>query len=188
MWKSYRYPIQKIDALRYVVLYHYGVILDMDLEGKRGLGPLRRFEFVARAAYPTGFSMDFIMASRGNAYVGELVNNLKRYNRHWLGLPYPTVMFSTGLPLATLRTTIHSLQTDREDLKILAGTRENPKMHSPHGDVSTPTFNHLGSSSWCSYDAAMIVRLGKDVGAMFPCLALLRSVICRTKRRRVALR
>lgn len=24
MWKSYPYPIQKIDALRYMVLYHYG--------------------------------------------------------------------------------------------------------------------------------------------------------------------
>lgn len=24
MWQTYRYPIQKIDALRYMVLYHYG--------------------------------------------------------------------------------------------------------------------------------------------------------------------
>jgi len=24
MWRSYRYPIQKIDSLRYMVLYHYG--------------------------------------------------------------------------------------------------------------------------------------------------------------------
>lgn len=24
MWESYRYPIQKIDSLRYMILYHYG--------------------------------------------------------------------------------------------------------------------------------------------------------------------
>ncbi|KAL2165895.1 hypothetical protein VTG60DRAFT_3613 [Thermothelomyces hinnuleus] len=191
MWKSYRYPIQKIDALRYMVLYHYGgVILDMDLECKRGLGPLRRFEFVAPAAHPTGFSIGFMMANSGNAYVGELVNNLKRYNRHWLGLPYPTVMFSTGCHYAS---TIHSLQPDREDLKILAGTRENPKMHSLNGNVSTPIFNHLGSSSWHSYDAAMIVRLGKGIGshvALFGVAAVCVAffVIRWTKRRRVALR
>ncbi|AEO58225.1 hypothetical protein MYCTH_2305421, partial [Thermothelomyces thermophilus ATCC 42464] len=65
-------------------------------------------------------------------------------------------------------------------------------MHSLHGNVSTPIFNHLGSSSWHSYDAAMIVRLGKGIGSHVPlfgvaavCAAFF--VIRRTKRRRVAL-
>lgn len=124
-WKSYRYLVQRVDALRYMVLYHYGgmfslldfrlhklsnwnpltgdigVILDMDLECKRALGPLRRFEFVAPAAHPTGFSIGFMMASKRNEYVGSLVANLPRYNRHWLGLPYPAVMFSTGCHYAS---------------------------------------------------------------------------------------
>lgn len=34
-------------------------------------------------------------------------------------------------------------------------------MHNLNGDVVTPLFHHLGSSSWHSYDAAMIVSLGK---------------------------
>ena len=133
MWRSYRYPIQRIDALRYMVLYHHGgihitshqppastppylplslcstnsnhrhtgVILDMDLQCKRALGPLRRFDFVAPAAHPTGFSVGFMMASKRNAYVGQLVANLPRYDKHWLGLPYPTVMFSTGCHYAS---------------------------------------------------------------------------------------
>jgi mannosyltransferase OCH1-like enzyme len=132
MWLSYRYPIQRIDALRYMALYHYGgmygtctvpsttpylpphpplpspnnphhtgVILDMDLQCKRALGPFRRFAFVAPAAHPTGFSVGFLMASKRNAYVGQLVANLPRYNKHWLGLPYPTVMFSTGCHYAS---------------------------------------------------------------------------------------
>ena len=73
----------------------------MDLQCKRAFGPLRRFEFVAPAAHPTGFSIGFMMASKGNAYVRQLVDNLQRYNRHWLGLPYPTVMFSTGCHYAS---------------------------------------------------------------------------------------
>jgi hypothetical protein len=101
-WEDYRYPIQRIDALRYLVLYHYGgVILDMDLQCKRALGPLRRFEFVAPAAHPTGFSVGFMMASKGNAFVGEIVKSLGAYNRWWFGLPYPTVMFSTGCHFAS---------------------------------------------------------------------------------------
>jgi len=166
MWKTYRYPIQRIDALRYMVLYQYGgVVLDMDLQCKRGFGPLRRFEFVAPAAHPTGFSIGFMMASKGNAYVRQLVDNLKRYNRHWLGLPYPTVMFSTGCHYAS---TIHTLQRNRADLKIIAGPKENPKLHSLNGHVSTPIFDHLGSSSWHSYDAAMIVSLGRHHGWKLP--------------------
>lgn len=129
MWESYQFPIQRIDALRYMVLYHYGgelclplaapspgpgaasqqplltvfpgVILDMDLQCRRALGPLRRFDFVAPAAHPTGFSVGFMMASQRNPFVGALVRNLRPYNRAWLGLPYPTVMFSTGCHYAS---------------------------------------------------------------------------------------
>lgn len=73
----------------------------MDLQCKRAFGPLRRFEFVAPAAHPTGFSIGFMMASKANPYVGALVANLERYNRNWLGLPYPAVMFSTGCHYAS---------------------------------------------------------------------------------------
>ncbi|KAK4096451.1 glycosyltransferase family 32 protein [Parathielavia hyrcaniae] len=163
MWTTYRYPIQKIDALRYMVLYHYGgAVLDMDLQCKRAFGPLRRFRFVAPAAHPTGFSIGFMIASKGNPFVGKLVENLPRYNRQWLGLPYPTIMFSTGCHYAS---TIHAFQHDRTELKVLAGPRGNPGLHSLNGRVSTPLFHHLGSSSWHSYDAAMIVSLGRQHGA-----------------------
>jgi hypothetical protein len=61
-------------------------------------------------------------------------------------------------------------------------------MHSLNGPVSTPIFNHLGSSSWHSYDAAMIVSLGKSHGFKLPILFIFSSaltffVIRRIKRR-----
>ena len=68
----------------------------MDLQCRRSLGPLRRFKFVAPLAYPTGFSISFVMSSRHNEYLRTLVENLKVYNHRWLSLPYVTVMFSTG--------------------------------------------------------------------------------------------
>ena len=101
-WDSYPFLIQKVDALRYMVLYEYGgAILDMDLRCKRALGPLRRFGFVAIEAVPVGFSSGFMMAERQNPLVGAIVNSLGDYNRRWLGLPYPTVMFSTGCHFAS---------------------------------------------------------------------------------------
>lgn len=34
-------------------------------------------------------------------------------------------------------------------------------MHRLNGDVVTPLFHHLGASSWHSFDAALIVSLGR---------------------------
>ncbi|KAG6006851.1 hypothetical protein E4U21_006658 [Claviceps maximensis] len=160
LWDNYHYPVERIDALRYMLLSAYGgVILDMDLKCKRALGPLRRFSFVAPEAHPTGFSIGFMMASKGNAFVGDIVRNLPVYNKDWLGLPYPTVMFSTGCHFASV---IHVYESNRTDLKILPGP-----LHSLNGKVSTPIFDHLGSSSWHSYDAKLIVTIGNRINLIF---------------------
>ncbi|KAG6009075.1 hypothetical protein E4U43_000057 [Claviceps pusilla] len=160
LWDNYHYPVERIDALRYMLLSAYGgVILDMDLKCKRALGPLRRFSFVAPEAHPTGFSIGFMMASKDNAFVGDIVRNLTVYNKDWLGLPYPTVMFSTGCHFASV---IHVYESNRTDLKILPGP-----LHSLNGKVSTPIFDHLGSSSWHSYDAKLIVTVGNRINLIF---------------------
>lgn len=136
----------------------------MDLDCRRSLGPLRRFEFVAPAANPVGFSNGMMMAAKRHPFVGELVNNLKRFNLHWFGLPYATVMFSTGCHYASV---IHTVQKNRSALKILTGTKETPYLHRLNGDVVTPLFHHLGASSWHSFDAALIVSLGKIDGRVW---------------------
>ncbi|KAH8801405.1 putative glycosyl transferase [Xylogone sp. PMI_703] len=159
MWDEYKYPIQRVDSLRYMVLYEYGgAVLDMDLHCRRSLGPLRRFGFTAPAAHPVGFSNGMMMAGKRHPFIEQLVSNLPIYDRNWLWLPYPTVMFSTGCHYAS---TIHSLQKDREGLRILSGTEENPNLNRLNGDVITPLFHHLGASSWHSFDASFIVKVGK---------------------------
>ncbi|KAH0499680.1 hypothetical protein TgHK011_006857 [Trichoderma gracile] len=158
MWDNYAYPVQRIDALRYMLLYEYGgVVLDMDLKCTRALGPLRRFSFVAPEAYPAGFSIGFMMANRRNDFVGALVGNLETYNKRWLGLPYATVMFSTGCHYASV---MHAAQPQpgRGELKILPAP-----MHSLNGRVKTPIFEHLGSSSWHSYDARFFMSLRREL-------------------------
>ncbi|CAK7567179.1 MAG: hypothetical protein SEPTF4163_005141 [Sporothrix epigloea] len=170
VWDSYPFLIQKVDALRYMVLYEYGgVVLDMDLRCKRALGPLRRFGFVAIEAVPVGFSSGFMMAERHNPLVGAIVDSLPDYNRRWLGLPYPTVMFSTGCHFAS---TIHALQKDRSEYKVLRGPVDNPDMHKLNGAVSTPIFDHLGSSAWHSFDGRFIIMLRRALPWIFPVLLL----------------
>ncbi|KAH6603646.1 glycosyltransferase [Trichoderma cornu-damae] len=175
MWDSYTYPVERIDALRYMLLYeHGGVVLDMDLKCRRALGPLRRFNFVAPEAHPVGFSIGFMMASRRNDFIGSIVDNLATYNKHWLGLPYATVMFSTGCHYASV---IHLYQQDRSELKILPGP-----MHSLNGHVTTPIFEHLGSSSWHSYDAKFITSLGRRLHYIgFFCVGVVLALLVRRR-------
>ncbi|CAM1505633.1 Fc.00g112700.m01.CDS01 [Cosmosporella sp. VM-42] len=187
-WDGYQLPIQRVDTLRYMILYEYGgIILDMDIQCKRALGPLRRFEFVAPAAFPTGFSVSFLMSSKHNEFIKALVDKwLKLYDRNWFWTPYATVMFSTGGHFASQ---IHVMWPKRADLKILAGPKDNPKLHSINGPVSTPLFNHLGSSSWHSYDGLFITSIGKygkwiGLGAVVGLVGILLYTMRSSRRRR----
>ncbi|KAE8153968.1 glycosyl transferase [Aspergillus avenaceus] len=159
-WENYPYLVQKVDALRYMVLYKFGgVILDLDLVCKRSLEPLRRFDFVAPAAHPAGFSIGMLLSSPNNSFVGDLIHNLPRFNRRWLLLPYATVMFSTGCHYAS---TIYTMKADRSSLRILSGPPDNPTMHMLNGLVDTPLFRHLGTSSWHANDALFLKRIERE--------------------------
>jgi mannosyltransferase OCH1-like enzyme len=147
-WTSYPYAIQRADSLRYLILYHYGgIFLDLDLHCRRSLGPLRRFEFISPAAYPVGISNGFLMASVHHPFIKVLVDQLPLFNRNFL-LPYATVMFSTGCMYISAQ---YSLYNDRCSLRLL-----DYKHHRLSGHVTTPLFNHDGSSSWHSKDALLI--------------------------------
>ena len=69
---------------------------------------------------------------------------------------------------------------DRSSLKILAGPKDDFKLHTINGRVSTPLFNHLGSSSWHSYDGLFIMLLGKYIKWIIPVLvvSLVGSILC----------
>ncbi|RAL14187.1 glycosyltransferase family 32 protein [Aspergillus homomorphus CBS 101889] len=153
-WESYPALVQRVDALRYMVLHTYGgAILDMDLACRRSLEPLRQFDFVAPAAHPVGISIGMMLATPNNSYVRDLVYSLPTFNRRWSLLPYITIMFSTGCHYAS---TIFTLQSNRTSLRVLAGTPERPSLHMLNGFVNTPLFQHLGSSSWHGRDAQWI--------------------------------
>ncbi|KAH8426859.1 glycosyltransferase family 32 protein [Aspergillus melleus] len=150
LWESYPYLVQRVDALRYMVLYKYGgAILDFDLVCRRPLDPLRQFDFVAPAAHPAGFSIGMMLASPNHSFLADLVHHLPAFNRRWFLLPYATVMFSAGCHYAS---TIYTMQRNRTSLRILSGPPTDPNMHMLNGFVDTPLFQHLGTSSWHAHD------------------------------------
>ncbi|KAI9006038.1 nucleotide-diphospho-sugar transferase [Gaertneriomyces semiglobifer] len=157
-WQSYKYPIQKADSLRYLVLYTYGgTYLDMDLQCRRPLDAFRKFPFVAPAAHPVGISNGFMMTAPAHPFIEQLIQNLQLFNR-WFISSYPTVMFSTGCMYVSSH---HAIASDRQDLKVLGG--ENNRLS---GRVTTPLFTHWGASSWHQGDARVFKVLGNIVKAI----------------------
>lgn len=90
---------------RYAVLQEYGgYYIDLDIECTRPLNFLARYPVVLPKTWPVGFSNDFLAAEPDSAFMRSLVSSLPRWNLN-LWLKYPTVMFSTGPMLVTLKVT-----------------------------------------------------------------------------------
>ncbi|OAV98966.1 hypothetical protein, variant 2 [Puccinia triticina 1-1 BBBD Race 1] len=152
---DYRHTIQRADALRYFVLHHYGgIFLDMDLECRRSLGPLRRFPIVNINASPVGVSNGFMMAQAKHPFLEQLIKSLQYYDHTWFGVPYFDIMLSTG-PMFLSTEHLHFPADHRStQLRVLA-----ERQHRLNGRVATPLFRHLGASSWHQGDAKLFLKI-----------------------------
>lgn len=95
-YHSYPYPIQRIDLLKYFLLYHFGgVYMDLDIACRRPLEPLLEFAAWIPKASPMGVNNDLIAARPGHPLLEYMTGRLPDRNR-WLGSEWLTVFWSTG--------------------------------------------------------------------------------------------
>lgn len=96
---SYPYPIQRVDAFRYFVLYHYGgCYLDLDVSTRRRLDGLLQYPAIL-AKRPIGFTNDFMAAMPRHPFFLQLMRNLPANQKCGIfcfGLPSLVVMVTTG--------------------------------------------------------------------------------------------
>lgn len=156
-WKSYKYPIERADAIRYFVLAHYGgVYIDLDDGCKRRLDPLMSVPAFARSTSPSGISNDVLGSVPGHPFFLKAIHNLKKYNRSWI-LPYITIMFSTG-PLylsVILEKYFREKTNDDPTVKIL--------LQSDYKGHPNSFFQISRGSSWHKDDAHFIKTLGRHI-------------------------
>ncbi|KAF4550389.1 Glycosyltransferase sugar-binding region containing DXD motif-containing protein 2 [Elsinoe fawcettii] len=95
-YDSYRYPIQRIDAFKYFVLWHYGgVYMDMDIACRRSLDPLLHFPAWFPKATPLGVNNDLMAARPSHPVLRRMIDGLHVRNINYL-FPYITIWLSTG--------------------------------------------------------------------------------------------
>ncbi|KAM5380088.1 hypothetical protein ACJZ2D_003735 [Fusarium nematophilum] len=106
-WDNYPFPIQRADAIRYFVLYHYGgIYLDMDTICNETI-PFHQIEAdgaehhaVFKSTTPTGVSNDLMISSARHPLFTATISNLLFFNgitRFWSALlPHAAIMVSAG--------------------------------------------------------------------------------------------
>jgi len=181
-WESYPSVVQRADALRYFVLHKYGgVFLDMDLFCRHPLDPLmahleavtphqhkrpaqggmyilaesgHTHMLLAPKANPIGVSNGFIISSRGHPLLSQMIAFLPRFNLSFI-LSYATVMFSTGCMYISAHMQLFVRRRwGRSTVFVLDGVE-----NMLNGNVDTPLFRHLGTSSWHASDAKFIRKI-----------------------------
>ncbi|GAB7345785.1 hypothetical protein MBLNU457_4051t1 [Dothideomycetes sp. NU457] len=168
-YEAYRQPIQKANILRYAVLYHYGgVYLDLDVDCLAPLDNLLYLPLLTPGAYPAGVNNAFILARPQHPFLGALLQAAPSLDLRW-PLPYVENMLSTGCMFFSNRWMAHvrALQAKKDEMSpndqvfIISDETGNMDPHMLRGKVTTPLFTHHGASSWHSWDAAVIVLIGK---------------------------
>lgn len=95
-YDTYKHPIQRVDALKYFALYHYGgVYMDLDVACRRPLEPLLQFPAWFPEASPLGVNNDLMASMPRHPVLLDMTSALA--GRNWnLLFPYLTIFWSTG--------------------------------------------------------------------------------------------
>jgi hypothetical protein len=174
---NYRYPIQRADAIRYFVLYHYGgIYMDLDIGCRRSIDPLLVYPVILPKTIPVGVSNDLMFAEKGHPFLKQTTENLKSFDYSWL-LNYPTVMFSTGPMFVSAQYGLYV----RENFDVaMSQVRILPKAlygkNIKPSDAPHAFFSHFYASSWHDDDAAFINFLN-TWGKLMMCLGLFILII-----------
>jgi mannosyltransferase OCH1-like enzyme len=174
VYDSYEYPIQRADAIRYFVLYHYGgVYMDLDIgcsskstsssTPSYSLDDILKFPAVVPKTDPIGYSNDFMASRPRHPFFKTLIMNLQEWN-HWYMFPYLTVFFSTG-PMFLNFQVWWWRESGLESVWVL-----DPQLYS---DGPAKIFNHLRGSTWHEWDAKLI----KFIYSVYLESSLLKAII-----------
>jgi mannosyltransferase OCH1-like enzyme len=95
-YDAYRYPIQRVDAVKYFLLWHYGgIYMDMDIACRRSMDPLLPFPAWFPEASPLGVNNDLMATRSRHPVIRLMLENLHARNLNLI-FPYLTIFWSTG--------------------------------------------------------------------------------------------
>lgn len=147
-YDGYKHPIQRIDAVKYFVLWHYGgVYMDLDVDCRRPLDPLLQFPAWFPKTTLLGVNNDVFAARKQHPVIGEMTAQLIPRDVN-LAFPYLTVYFSTGPQFAS------------DILKKWFVDGRDVKPYRPGADKTSGGEYLLASARLCHCELALMKQQG----------------------------
>lgn len=174
---GYTYPIQRADAIRYFILYHFGgIYVDLDIGCLKPMDPLLIHSVILPKTLPVGVSNDLMFSVKRHPFFAQTIHNLITFDHSWV-LNYPTVMFSTGPMFLSIQYGLFTSSRafsgmGASSIRILSQAFYGK--NAKEGEAPNSFFSHFYGSSWHADDAAFISFLGSwGKGLMWVGLAVL---------------
>lgn len=171
---SYPDNIQRVDAVRYLILYEFGGIYsDLDIICIRSLEPLLCHEVAIPATKPCGYSNDLMLAEPKHPFFLQTIYSLEKAHHHFSKhkfLPrHFRIMLSTGSLYLTRQ---HQIFPHKEKVFIIPG-----QLYS--GSTETSFVRHTVGNSWHGWDSRLLGLVHESgwivllLGVLFLCAVYL---------------
>jgi mannosyltransferase OCH1-like enzyme len=164
---TYWFEIQRVDAFRYILLYHLGgIYIDMDtgcsksfnilLDVLEALDPQSIHLAGLPATQPNGVSNDFMISTKGHPLFSQLISRLSLFNHNYI-LYTLTVMLSAGPPYLTFNAYLFDRSSQTASVRII------------EEKVYSPLFLWFANGgSWHGRDAPIIAFIYEFLRALNP--------------------
>ena len=170
-YDSYRHPIQRVDVIKYFVLFHHGgIYMDLDIACRRPLDPLLDLPAWFPKASPLGVNCDLMASRARHPLLLHMLRELKPRNKNLL-FPYITIFWSTGPQFASdmLR---HWLKNPAYGSgcpnKKTCGTDKVYVLPLPFYSEEYTFFGHSQGGTWHGKDVAVVLWIVAHPWVLLP--------------------
>ncbi|KAK0720092.1 glycosyltransferase family 32 protein [Lasiosphaeris hirsuta] len=160
-YDRYRYPVQRVDAIRYFLLLHYGgIYLDLDNGCKGDLTPLLYYPMWITDGGRGALSNNILASRPNHPFWNRLTLSLIPYNYDWF-FPYVTISYASGQWFETaIWEQYHSLLPPVEDNPDIEHRLYRLMMDDRPGADEWVFFTQERGGTWVNWDNYMFLMIG----------------------------
>ncbi|QGA12364.1 hypothetical protein EYB26_000008 [Talaromyces marneffei] len=169
-YKSYKYPVQRVDVIKYFVLHHYGgIYIDLDNGCTANLEPLTYYPAFTTDGGLGALSNNIMGGTPEHPFFVIITENLIRWKLNYL-LPYVTVMLCSGQWFLTaMWEKYHSDLSPDSTVRGFANAKIGWKplhrilMDMRPGADPWVFFNQVAGESWADWDYRILKAIGDHI-------------------------
>ncbi|KAK3370424.1 nucleotide-diphospho-sugar transferase [Podospora didyma] len=167
-YDRYRYPVQRVDAVRYFILLHEGgIYLDLDNGCKGDLTPLLYYPMWITDPGRGALSNNILASRPNHPFWDRLTQSLIPWAYDWF-FPYMTISYASGQWFVTaIWEEYHRMLPKVEDNPNIEHRQYRLMMDDREGAAPSVFFTQERGGSWVNWDNRMFLIIGDHLFLFF---------------------